>query len=234
MLAEVWPGPREKTFMQLSFRVLALSIGASLLCTTLQAQTQASCSFHEFTLPSNGAFIINGVNDNGTVVGTAFFPNGSVPFKAFVRYANGKTVYWLPSGAVQSGFNGRNNNGVTTGAYFDASNQHHAFLLNGSTVTPISKPAGASPMGINKYNTVVGAFDPGTGLSHGFKRYSNGSIIHLDYPNAVQTFATGINDNGVIVGFDQDTNNVLHGFIYHNSTGLSYPSLCGKTARPTS
>ncbi len=112
-----------------SFRIPFVTLIACLVAAIqLQAQTQASCTFQTFSLPGNPLVLVSGVNDYGTVVGDAYFPNASVRTKAFVHYANGKTVYWLPPGAVQSGFNGRNNNGVTTGAYFDASNQHHAFL----------------------------------------------------------------------------------------------------------
>jgi uncharacterized membrane protein len=211
-------------------RILVVTFAICLLCLPaaiqLQAQTQASFTFQTFSLPGNPLVFVNGVNDYGTVVGDAWFPNATVHAKAFVHHANGKTVYWLPPGAVLSGFYGRNDSGVTTGAYFAASNQHHAFLRKGSTMTAISKPPDASPIRINKYNTVAGTYADSAGLSHGFRRGSDGSVIHLNYPGATQTLANGINDIGVIVGFYLDANNAGHGFIYHNGAWakLQFPN----------
>jgi hypothetical protein len=61
------------------------------------------------------------------------------------------------------------------------------------------------------------------GSFHGFKRYSNGSFIDLDFPVADLsvphgTSPAGINDSGVIVGSYSDdlSGPVVHGFIYHN------------------
>src|SRR5437868_12143148 len=147
---------------------MSRSVG-SLLCSALlllvastsssQAQTaQASCTFHIFSLSSNPQSIwVTGVNDYGTVVGFADIGTGTPPqSRAFIHYSSGGTTYWLPSGAKSSGFGGRNDAGVTTGAFVDSANQRHAFLLKGSTLTPIVRPYGAGPAGINKYNTVVG------------------------------------------------------------------------------
>jgi hypothetical protein len=158
------------------------------LASGVQAQTQqASCTFHTFSLTQNPQMItVTGVNDYGTVVGYADFGEGaSRQEKAFVHYSGGGTTYWLPSGAKSSAFGGRNDAGVTTGAYSDSSNHTHAFLLKGSTLTPIVRPYGAGPAGINKYNSVVGTYVDANGNEHGFKRYSDGTVIHLTYPGAL-------------------------------------------------
>ena len=189
------------------------------MISAAQAQTQAaSCTFHTFSLPSSPQVWVSGVNDYGTVVGFADFGKGASPqFKAFIHYSSGSTTYWVPSGATSSRFNGRNDGGVTTGAYTDAAKQVHPFLRKGSTMIPISTPNHGGPVGINKYNTVVGTYMDSNGKPHGFKRYSNGSTIHLNYPGATGTFANGINDGGGIVGFYDGTDGAEHGFIYHNS-----------------
>lgn len=137
-------------------RMFIAVLASFVMTCASHAQTQASCTFQQFTLPSSPTVLVNGVNDYGSVVGNAVLGGSASPqTKAFLRYSNGDTMYWLPSGAKQSSFNGRNNNGVTTGAYFDASNNHHAFILNGSTMTPITNPADASPIGINKFNSIA-------------------------------------------------------------------------------
>jgi hypothetical protein len=207
--------------------IFAVALIALSLTPASRAQSRASCTFHTFSLPSSPQIFVNGVNDYGTVVGAANFGNREAPqFKAFIHYSNGNTTYWLPSGAKSSGFGGRNDSGVTTGAYVDSSNQRHVFLLKGSTLTPISSPAGANPLGINKYNSVVGNYVDSSAKTHGFKRYSNGSTIHLNYPGATATFANGINDAGGIVGFYFGSDGAEHGFIYHNGAWakLQFPN----------
>jgi probable HAF family extracellular repeat protein len=193
----------------------------------VQAQTQASCTFHQFTLSSNPQIFVKGVNDYGTVVGMADFgKNASPQFRAFIHYSNGTTTYWVPSGASASQFGGRNNSGVTTGAFGDASGQWHAVLRSGSTTTAISTPNHGAPLGINKYNSLVGSYSDSNGNPHGFKRYSNGSIVFLNYPGATGTFANGINDGSGIVGFYNGTDGAEHGFIYHNGqwAKLQFPN----------
>ena len=50
----------------------------------------------------------------------------------------------------------------------------------------------------------------------------------IDYPNALLTSAFGINKSGKIVGFYQDTNQKLHGFLYDPATSsftsIDYPN----------
>lgn len=210
-----------------------LFVSVALLSVTTEAQvSQASCTFHTFTLSSSPGVWVTGVNDYGTVVGYADFGKGGTPqFKAFIHYSGGGTTYWLPSGAKASAFGGRNNAGVTTGAYTDSSNQHHAFLLKGSSLMTITRPFGAGPAGINKYNSAVGTYTDSNGNPHGFKRYSDGNVIHLNYPGALGTYANGINDGGAIVGFYNGTDSAEHGFIYHNGAWakLQFPNATQST-----
>jgi hypothetical protein len=208
-----------------------------------QAQVQqAACTFNQFLLnpadPNNPASYVQGVNDWGTVVGIANFGTTT---KAFTRYPNAALNYWRPSGAVSSGFVARNNNGVTAGWYTDSSGQSHAFLLKGSTLTPVVNPKaipGSTVIrGINNWSSAVGTYEGTDGKGHSFKRYSNGSFIDLpEYPYAIShwghsTTAAAINDSGVIVGFYADGTLIrsgtkhVEGFIYRNGqwATLDYP-----------
>ena len=74
---------------------------------------------------------------------------------------------------------------------------------------------GTTLTGINKYNSIVGWYLDSAEVSHGFKRYSNGSFVNFDYPGAQYTLVTGTNDSGTIVGWSAD-NVGVYGFIYHN------------------
>ena len=182
------------------------------------AQTQASCTFKVFK-PA----VSSGVNDYGTTVGGL---NG----KAAIRYANGGITYFMPSGAVDANFTARNNSSVTVGSYIDTLDNVYSFMLKGTTVTPIRDPKSLSPSttwvsGINKWNSIVGNYaDPKYPPYHyhGFKRYSDGRYVDLDYPfvkvpNVTQyTYPAAINDNGVVVGSYSRGGTTEHGFIYHN------------------
>lgn len=213
-------------------RTLTVALAVMSMAAASQAQTQASCTFHTFSLTSNPQIFVTGVNDYGTVVGYADFGvNASPRFKAFIHYSGGNTSYWLPSGAQQSSFGGRNDSGVTTGYYYDSSYRGHPVLLKGSTVTAISTPGNGSPNGINKYGTIAGGYTDSSGKGHGFKRYSNGSAIHLNFPGAVDTDAVGINDHGVVVGTYVGTDAAEHGYIYNNGAWakLQYPTATQST-----
>src|SRR6266567_933892 len=212
------------------FHRMALITAAVIVCSTIpaaQAQNRALCTFHVFSLPSSPQIYVSGVNDYGSVVGLADFGQNAFPeFKAFIHYSGGGTTYWIAPGASVSFFGGRNDAGVTSGSYLDQSNHRHPFLRKGSTLTLISTPTNDAPVGINKYNTVVGAYLDSNGKEHGFKRYRNGTIIHLNYPGATDTGATGINDRGVIGGTYFGTDSAEHGFIYHNGqwAKLQFPN----------
>jgi probable HAF family extracellular repeat protein len=185
----------------------------------LHAQTpQASCTFHTYALTSNPDVTVTGVNNFGTVVGFADFGKSASPqFRAFILYKDGSTVYWVPAGAKMSSFGGHNNLYAYTGVYVDSSNKQHAFILERLVVNPIVRPYGSVPAGVNKYDSVVGSYADSNGNSHGFKRYSDGTVVHLNYPGSAGTHAVGINDSGTIVGFYDGTDGAEHGFIYHNA-----------------
>lgn len=204
----------------------------------IQAQTQASCTFKLFQLNSSSSTHpvtngVNGVNDFGTVVGEADFANTG---RAFVRYSGGGVTYFDAPNSVTTLFNARNNQGVSVGDYRDQlslSSLSSGFMLSGSNFTSFDHPrsvGGTHATGINKYNSVVGWYADSNGYGHGFKRWSNGSIINVDYPNTLATFVYGINGQGAVVGSYFDFGAALpHGFIYHGGqwATLDYPNTPG-------
>jgi hypothetical protein len=203
---------------------------ASIICVSTPfatAQSRASCTFHNFTLKSGPGITVTGVNDYGTVVGYADFgANASPRYKAFIHYSGGGTTYWIPSGAKQSAFYGRNDSGLTTGYYYDATYHGHPFLLQGSKMMPIVTPGNGAPAGINNFDSEAGGYTDTNDKGHGFKRYSNGTASILNYPGAVTTIPDGINDAGAIVGWYIGTDANEHGFIYNKGSWatLQYPN----------
>lgn len=207
----------------LSYRSLICISACLLLCSVAaQAQVPATCTFDLFKLNPAGApsgtpasiSTVNGVNRWGTTVGNAGDSGG------FVRYSGGHVQYF-PLGQYGTYFNARNDAGVTVGWYTDGSYRNDGFMLQGSTITAISDPAGSStePTGINKWNSVVGQYlSPGLGIWMGFKRYSNGSFVDIYYPDSASTYPNGINDSGAVAGYYYDRDYVEHGFIYYNDS----------------
>ena len=56
---------RSITYPVCTFAVCIVLIAVSP-STTAQAQTPASCAFHQFSLPSSPQIFVSGVNDSGT------------------------------------------------------------------------------------------------------------------------------------------------------------------------
>jgi uncharacterized membrane protein len=59
----------------------------------------------------------------------------------------------------------------------------------------------------------VGTYWTADGNSHGFVHLQAGQVATFDVPNAVQTAAYAVNDNGDIVGSFQDKAGKTHGFL---------------------
>ena len=215
-----------------------------LLAACGQAQTQANCTQTLFSLtpPSTAWIYPAAVNDSGTIVGLAQVLTAEENV-AFVQWANGGINFPFGKHKV-SLLSGRNDNGTSIG--YSGAGQTPVFLngfsapflvgtpvlLNGSTSTPVtfSVPAGTFNVnGINNFGSIVGAGNIGDLKFHGFKRWSNGNVAILDYPGAVQTIPTSINDSGAIVGYYTDSSGQSHGFLYVNGkwAPLDYPKAAG-------
>jgi hypothetical protein len=209
--------------------ILVLAVPGALA----QAQTNAACTFTFFQLSGtvanpqgNHAF---GVNSYATVVGEGETSNNVE--KGFIRYSNGSTSYY--SNLM---FAARNDNGVNVGTYTPSGSTPEGFMLKGSTLTTIKDPQSAPPYGthatgINKWNSIVGWYEDSKGVIHGFKRFSNGSYVTLDYPGAQATMPAGLNDSGTIVGTISDSTGAAHGFIYSGGkwAQVDYPGTSGTT-----
>jgi probable HAF family extracellular repeat protein len=90
----------------------------------------------------------------------------------------------------------------------------------------LTDPVGSStaPLGIGDEGQVIGFYRDGNGDAHGFL-YSGGSYTAIDDPLGVGgTIATGINNNGQIVGYYASYPNLAgeHGFV---DSGGSFTTL---------
>jgi hypothetical protein len=201
-------------------RLHAIFATLALFSTTLsysQQYAQANCTFNFFQAPG----LVSGVNDFRTTVGQS----SSNPARGFIRYSGGNVSYFSAPNAASINPTGRNDGGASVGFYTQqGSNIPKGFILKGSTFTSFAHPkavGGTSLAGINKYNSTVGWYLDSSNVPHGFKRYSNGALVSLNYPGGSHTQALGINDSGTVVGsFATSSGGQLfgHGFIYHGGT----------------
>jgi hypothetical protein len=197
-------------------------------------KTQASCTFKVFpldTTSSNTSTSLAGLNDFVTIVGSRNFLRGSS--RGLIRYSGGGISYFSAPNGTATSLTDRNNSGTMTGYYFNNSSGKEAgFLLTGSHFTSISRSASPTFVyGINSWESTVGAYSVGPYPAfRGFKRYSNGGFSSINYPGALGTSPSGVNDYGTVIGSyflpsQQDPFYSQHGFIYHNGqwATLDYP-----------
>ena len=74
------------------------------------------------------------------------------------------------------------------------------------------------PSGITPEDAIIGSFNDGFTINHGFLRAREGAVTTFDFPGAGRGFnqgtaALGITPAGVIMGLYIDTNNLHHGFL---------------------
>jgi virginiamycin B lyase len=199
---------------------------------------RASCTFSFFGLGVNipklgpGFIAPAGINDFGTIVGTATPTNPLAPGAAFVRWANG--AYSFPMGTssvTPTALVDRNDNGVSVG-----SKGGNAIILDGTTERVIDFSGLGSQLqsvngvtGINIWNSIAGSYNTSSAVV-GFKRWSNGGLVKLRFPGATSTFPSRINGKGTIVGsyFVGPSGVQLpeNGFIYQRGqwATLNYPN----------
>ena len=160
-----------------------------------------------------------GINDSGDIVGSYKDSNGNC--HGFLYHNGIYTTLDDPNASEEFSFgtvaDGINNNGDIVGEYEDINRNYHGFLYRNGVYTTFDDPNGETcPYGISNNGDIVGYYlGYGDGLNpsegaHGFL-YDGSTYTTLDGPLALSPYggigteATGINDNGDIVGiYDGD------------------------------
>lgn len=141
------------------------------------------------SISSSGQQLAGTVDNNGFL--------GSM-ILGYVTDASTTTTTFYPGW----GISGVNNSGDWVAAV------QGAFALgHGLTNIYVQVPGSASTVryGLNDLGQVVGTYDPGDGLQHGFL-WTNGTTSTVDYPGATSVTLDGINSQGVILGGATDAN----------------------------
>jgi PEP-CTERM motif len=166
-----------------------------------------------------------GINSSGTVVG--FDGNTS----AFSLPNGGPPSFFIPPGGTFALALGINDNGMIVGQYTTPAGTNPGFILNGNTFTTINAPSGpevVNAQGINDHGLIVGFYVGNDDQDHGFiaKASSavNGSLTSTavadpNVPNFLFSQILGVNDQGIAVGYYEDTSFSQHGFFYNTNTG---------------
>jgi hypothetical protein len=205
----------------------SLFVGVIFLASFLHAQQQANCSYKLWAPPapwtdSGGA----GINKYGTVVGVVADSNASYEgYRAgLILYSDG--TYKTYNYGTSTWFSGRNDSGVTVGAYLDTSPYElaHGLILYQKTAQTVDYPGGSNTVlnGINNNGVIVGSYEDSAGNTRGFT-LSGGKFQSVQVPNSQETWPSGISDSGIIVGYYYPAGSTAEkGFVLANGTYRSF------------
>jgi len=203
---------------------------ASAQTTTRHYRDAARYRFQSITSPHDPTFAqLLGINDQRTIAGY----DGSGQTVAGTLHPNKGFTLTLPKGftpenypgSAQTQVIGINNRGDTDGFYVDAAGATHGFLARGGTFTTVDLPGTTfnQLLGLNNRGQEVGYFQDAAQQNHAYVRDAHGNFL---VPPILNSQATGINDQGVVIGFTQPvTTAQSNGFILRDNvvTLLNYP-----------
>jgi hypothetical protein len=184
-------------------RAITVLIGSvTLLAGRALAAPYSFVTIDDPLATANGT-VATGVSDAGQVAG--YYYTGVVP-NGFVELGGVFTTINDPLGVGGTYLRGVNDSGVVAGNYVAGGNEN-GFVESGGVFTSLSDPNGQETIvtGINNADQVVGYyFTNGFRAVHGFV-YSGGVFTDVDNPSAPpgDTFATGISNSGLVVGYSQ-------------------------------
>ena len=166
-----------------------------------------------------------GANNDGVSVGS--WTDSSNVVHGFVFNAPSTFLSFDYSGGVATYPTGINDAGLVTGYYLDSNGMSHGFVYNSKTllfvIAPLDNPAGTytTPLGINGYAQIVGYFWDGSSYAGFLYDHTSGNFSSIIC--STETIAQGINDNGLIVGYDDISGamNDVQGFTYNTGSGCS-------------
>ncbi len=159
-----------------------------------------------------------GINDAETIVGY----HGATVNKGEVTAVHGGFTSDNFPGSAQTQVTGVSNLGEQVGFYVDNNGVTHGFVQQGTIYTTADAPNTAfnQLLGVNDEGVAVGysSSDPtGLTLQKAYVRDANGTVNYIDFSKqhlspSANTQATGITDNGEVVGFIQ-TGTTSVGFV---------------------
>jgi probable HAF family extracellular repeat protein len=188
--------------------------------------------FTEITVPGGITPSVFAINNQGTTVGNCCLPDSPTTIFGWIDRQGVFTDVVIPgAGSDPNPFfglnwlgelNSINDAGTDVGSYTDAHSRSHNFLRSPTgEITLLPDPTSYDTCqleGINDAGVLVGyaaasldAVTTGVGL-HGLL-WHHGKYAQIDYPGALGTYCSAINDEGQIVGWYVDASQDTHGFL---------------------
>jgi hypothetical protein len=152
---------------------------------------------------------LQSVNDAGDYCGVTILPSA-----AFVNIGGTTTTFNVP-GADGTGAYGINNLDQVVGVYGIGSDTFsYRRDADGTFEYPFAVPGMPTALrGINDRGWMVGSVEESGVITHGVLFSSRGAFVLYDYPGAIWTYFTDINNGGFICGTYGDNSGAAHGFI---------------------
>jgi len=165
--------------------------------------------------PGAVATSVAAINNDGDIIGSLMEDVFS-PSRGFLHKDEFAPIEF--PGAFETVPFGINDTGDIVGSYLTDKQEGFIYRSSQAAFSTLDLPLATGivltrPNAINNRGQIAGEYidHPENTQQHGFLE-DNGVITSIDVPGANVTSATGINDNGDIVGFYQDSGG-LHGFI---------------------
>lgn len=239
--------------------VAALALLVAAVSPALAGDHRAGQTAYEFvtfevpgeapTSDVNGGTSFFGINNRGDITGDygvagEFLADGVTHVVAGFLMEKDHFIDVAIQGSPWTELIGINEHGVAVGDFSDILGNWWDFVRSPDGTIELLPPVvpGAQGneegIGINNEGTIVGTYRlsaPPAGSygipgSSGFI-FKDGVYSTFNYPNAVGTHPTGINDHGDIVGVFRDANNVRHGFLLKDGSfsSIDVPVAIGGT-----
>jgi len=195
------------------FRRFLVGVGVS--CLVFLAVVGNAWGQVRYTVTDLGGGGALGINNSGQVVGQ------NAAGHAFL-YSGGTMSDLGALGGTHSQARSINNNGQIVGYAENASGNAHAFLYSGNgpmqSLGTLPNGSLSTAFAINNNGQTVGYADS-SGPIRAFICSGNGPMQDLGVLTGSNTWATSINDNGLMAGYYQYSS-VHIGFLYNSNTGL--------------
>jgi probable HAF family extracellular repeat protein len=165
---------------------------------------KSGLEFTRVVSPADPTFTqLLGINDHRDIAGYHTNVPGNKGFT--LKLPNSFADENFPSSA-QTQVVGINNLGRTVGFYIDSNGNTHGFEKD-RDFTAVDMPGTTfnQLLGINNRNQAAGYFQDAAGLQHGYIRRENGDFEVLGDLKLPSSQATGIDDDGDVVGFEQSS-----------------------------
>jgi hypothetical protein len=211
---------------------LPLVGGSALAASTLQAAPAGAASSYTFTtVNSNHDLTFNqllGINDQQVIVG--YFGSGATGhpnqgYSIVPPYAQGNFTYQNFPGSTQTQITGVNDEANISGFWANAQGANFGFVSHNGALVSVTDPNTTSTpkvnqlLGRNNNATAVGFYNDSKGHSHAYEYNVNTKVFTaVTPPKAVSAMATGINDEGDVVGTVTLKGNVSEGFLLKGGT----------------